>query len=177
MKSESPNHMTLLSTLITSPWFSLQTNLFNSLDCLIQDLFVNLVKATQTTRMDSEKALALIYCNLWNLVSSPVYVVVHLQDCVLRRESLNSRLWSIKLLVYVKCDHLHKHWSMPNSRPLTRFFKWKWSSLLWSDHHLFRRLLPRLNFQFAYSWLVVFPFVGYFHAKYAPFLECNRKGY
>ena len=120
--------------------------------------------------MDSEKPW------LWSIV---IYEIWSHHWCTwlciytavfLPHEYLNSRLWSIKLLVYVKCNHLHKYWSMPNSRPLTRFFKWKWSSLLWSDHHLFRHLLPRLNFQFAHSWLV-FPFVGYFHAKNAPFWD------
>lgn len=47
-------HMTLLSTIITHPWISPQTNLFNPLERPIPDLFVNLAKGAQTTKMDSK---------------------------------------------------------------------------------------------------------------------------
>ena len=108
--------------------------------------------------MDSEKP------SLWSIVIYEIWShhwctwLRIYNGCVLPFESLNSRLRSIKLLAYVKCNHLHKHWSMRYPRSLTRFFKWKWSSLLWSDHHLFRHLLPQLNLQFAHGWLVTFPF-------------------
>ncbi len=46
--------MTLLSAVITLPRFSLQANLSNSPERPAYDLFVNLLKGTQTTQMDSE---------------------------------------------------------------------------------------------------------------------------